>query len=118
MEDQEILYQFHFSMYLRSNKVESGPPLSTILGNYGINTVSFVDDLNDYTEDLPDYFLLKVDIFIFEDKTYEFEVNIPTVSALIRLCSFNKALLIKGSGGYISQNYRVVKLIDLVYISY
>src|SRR5215467_13391542 len=108
----------NFNIFLRSNKVESGPPLSTILGNFGINTVKFVKDFNDYTIDLPDYFLLIVNISILNDKTYLFNLNEPTLSFLLRFISFEEDFLIKGSGGYISQKYKVIKLDDIILISY
>jgi ribosomal protein L11 len=107
-----------FSIFLRSNKVESGPPLSTILGNFGINTVKFVNDFNDYTKDLPDYFLLVVNVTIYTDKTYWFDVSEPTVSLLLRLVSIEKDFLVKGSGGYISNSFKVICVHDIVLISF
>lgn len=114
--DKEILKMF--SIFLRSNKVESGPPLSTILGNFGINTVKFVKDFNDYTKDLPDYFLLVISVTIFNDKTYIFSLNQPSISFLLRVISSEKDFLIKGSGGYISQKYKVIKTNDIILISF
>jgi len=61
-----------FSIFLRSGKVEAGPPLSTILGNFGINTVKFVKEYNEFTKELPDYFLLVVIINVYNDKSYNF----------------------------------------------
>jgi len=114
--DSEILK--NFSIFLRSNKVESGPPLSTILGNFGINTVKFVKDFNDYTKDLPDYFLLIIYVTVYNDKTYSFNFSEPNVSLLLRLMSFEKDFLVKGSGGYRPQTYKVIKLEDIIYISF
>jgi len=107
-----------FNIFLRSNKVESGPPLSTILGNFGINTVKFVKDFNDYTQDLPDYFILVINVTVYIDKTYSFDLAEPTVSLLLRLGSFEKDFLIKGSGGYRPIKYRVISLDDLVLVSF
>jgi len=113
--DIEILKKF--TIFLRSNKVESGPPLSTILGNFGINTVKFVKDFNDYTSDLPDYFLLVVNVTIYNDKTYSFWLSEPTISLLLRLVSLEKDFLVKGSGGYISTKYRIIYVDDIIMIS-
>lgn len=107
-----------FSISLRSGKVESGPPLSTILGNFGINTVKFVKDFNEFTKDLPDYFLLVVVINIYNDKSYKFLLNEPSVSLLLRLMAFDKDFLVKGSGGYRPFKYKVIKLYDIVLISF
>lgn len=107
-----------FSISLRSGKVESGPPLSTILGNFGLNTVKFVKDFNEFTKDLPDYFLLVVIINIYNDKTYNFLLKEPSISLLLRLVSFDKDFLVKGSGGYRPFKYKVIKLYDIILISF
>jgi len=114
--DIEVLK--NFSIFLRSNKVESGPPLSTILGNFGINTVKFVKDFNDYTSDLPDYFLLIVNVTIYNDKTYFFSFSEPSLSLLLRLASIEKDFLVAGSGGYISTKYRAVCVDDIILVSF
>jgi len=108
----------NFSIFLRSNKAESGPPLSTVLGNAGVNTVKFVKDFNEYTQDLPDYFLLIINIIVLYDKTYLFDFKKPTLSFLLRIISFEKEFLIKGSGGFVSEKYNVIKVDDIIYISY
>lgn len=107
-----------FSITLRSGKAEAGPPLSTILGNFGINTVKFVKDFNDFTKDLPDYFLLVVIINIYRDKTYDFLLQEPSVALLLRLLSFEKDFLVIGSGGYRPVKYKVILLNDLYLISF
>lgn len=114
--DKEIVKIF--SITLRSGKVESGPPLSTILGNFGINTVKFVKDFNDFTFELPDYFLLDVGIIIFDDKTYLFKLKSPSISLLLGLVCFEKDFLLKGSGGYRPYKYKVVKLVDVILIAF
>jgi len=108
----------NFSIFLRSNKVEAGPPLSTILGNFGINTVKFVKDFNEYTSELPDYFLLVVRISVFSDKSYSFELAEPTISLLLRICSNEKDFLVRGSGGYKPNKYKVITVDDIILVSY
>src|SRR5260221_714117 len=71
-ENKDILKEF--SLILRMGKIESGPPLSTILGNIGINTVKVVKELLESTQMLPDYFLLEVKIIVYFDKTYIFSI--------------------------------------------
>lgn len=107
-----------FSIFLRSGKVEAGPPLSTILGNFGINTVKFVKEFNEFTKELPDYFLLVVIINIYNDKSYNFLLEDPNISLLLRLVSFSKDFLVKGSGGYRPLKYKVVLLKDIYLISF
>jgi len=107
-----------FSIFLRSGKVEAGPPLSTILGNFGINTVKFVKEYNEFTKELPDYFLLVVIINVYNDKSYNFFLQEPSISLLLRLLSFNKDFLVKGSGGYRPFKYNVITLYDVYLISF
>jgi ribosomal protein L11 len=36
--------------YLMSQKAEAVPPLGTILGNIGVNTIKFCDEFNQFTK--------------------------------------------------------------------
>lgn len=76
-----------FSIGVRIGQIEAGPPLSTILGNMGINTVNFCKELNDFVLDLPNFFYLEIKVVIFFDKTYSFEVGEPSTALLLRLLS-------------------------------
>ena len=71
---------------------ESGPPLGTILGNLGINTVKFCKEFNDFTKELPTYFLLKVKIKILEDKSFNFNVALPSTGSIIGLLKFERTV--------------------------
>jgi len=115
MNDREIIKSF--SLKLRANSVESGPPLSTILGNFIINAVKFSKEFNEYTGDLQNYFLLEVKVNIFSDRTYSFSVMEPSTTFLLRLISFNKDIKVIGSGGFKTQVIQVVKLVDIYLIS-
>src|ERR1700749_2584915 len=52
------------TLYIKAGQAESGPPLGTILGNIGVQTVKFCKEFNEFSKDLPLYFLLKVKIII------------------------------------------------------
>jgi large subunit ribosomal protein L11 len=78
------------TIFLRAQMAESGPPLGTILGNLGINTIKFCKEFNDFTNDLPSYFLLKVKILILEDKSISFTVKLPSIGNLIGLLKFDR----------------------------
>lgn len=72
------------------------PPLGPVLGQYGVNTIQFCKDFNEATsgltfffdEELDDYtgvgFILVVDIFVYEDRTFKFNVKKPSTSFLLR----------------------------------
>jgi len=88
------------TIYIRANNAQSGPPLGTILGNIGVNTVKFCKEFNDYTKDLPDYFRLKVNITVTENKNFIFTTDLPSIGFLIYL--LKKEEEIKDSNGNLS----------------
>jgi len=83
-------------IFLRSQMAESGPPLGTILGNLGVNTVKFCKDFNDFTAELPTYFFLKVKINIMEDRSFSFVVFLPTVGFFLSLLKFTRVVNYSG----------------------
>ena len=114
----EINLSNKFSIYLRMGSVESGPPLSTILGNFGINTVKFVKDLNEFTGELPNYLLLVVNVVINSDRTYKFELNEPSVTQFLRILSRKKQIYIMAQGGLKTVDIKVISIKDLYFICY
>jgi large subunit ribosomal protein L11 len=72
-------------LYIKAGQAESGPPLGTILGNIGVQTVKFCKEFNDFTKELPSYFLLKVKILITENKNFSFSVEMPSIGFIISL---------------------------------
>lgn len=72
------------------------PPFGPILGQYGVNTVQFCKEYNEATaglnlffnescQDLFGGFVLVVEIYVNEDRTYKYVLNKPPVSFLMRL---------------------------------
>jgi len=80
MKTQTIL-----TLYIRAGKAQNGPPLGTILGNIGVATVKFVKEFNEFTNTLPDYFLLGVRIVVSENKSYTFSISMPSVGFILSL---------------------------------
>lgn len=113
---QEIIKSF--SLNLRMGQIESGPPLSTILGNLGINTTKFCKELNELTILLPNFFVLEVKIFINLDKTYSFVIYEPSVALMLKLVSTKKEIFVKTSGGLKSKYIVGVALKDLYLICF
>ena len=105
-------------MFLRANSVEANPPLSTILGNFGVNTVSFCKDINEHTKELPNYFLLEVVITIKDDKSFTFSIKEPSVAFLLKLCAHNFSIFKKGQGGLKEFPIKSVFLKDIYMISF
>ena len=83
-------------LFIPAGAAAATPPFGPILGQYGINTVQFCKDFNEVTGGLNLFFndkisdsfggfVLVVDIFINEDRTYRYVLNKPPVSFLLRL---------------------------------
>lgn len=100
-------------IFIRSQTAESGPPLGTVLGNLGINATKFCKDFNEFTKDLPSYFLLKVKIVILEDRTFNFFIFLPTTGFILSFLKVQQVLLI--SNKKIKKN--VIFLKDLVQLA-
>jgi large subunit ribosomal protein L11 len=79
-------------VYLRAASADSGPPLGTILGNLGINTSKFCKEFNDFTKSLPTYFVVRVRIYIYENRTFSFIVLAPSTTYLISILKFQKTI--------------------------
>lgn len=92
-------------MYIRAAGAESGPPLGTTLGNIGVNTLKFCKEFNEFTKDLPNYFLLEVTIIIEENKSFTFFINLPSIGFLINL--LKKEEIIKNLDGSNSSFYYI-----------
>ena len=90
-------------IYIRANSAKSGPPLGTTLGNIGVNTMKFCKEFNEFTKDLPNYFLLKVTILVTENKSFTFSVELPSVGFIISLLKKDESFKDKnGTTQYLS----------------
>ena len=90
------------TIYIRANSAESGPPLGTTLGNIGVNTIKFCKEFNEFTKDLPNYFLLRVSIIVAENKGFTFSVSLPSIGFLIFL--LKKEEVLKNKDGVVTNN--------------
>src|SRR5687767_2800580 len=116
-----MIRKYKINIYIRANGAEAIPPLGTVLGNIGVNALNFCKEFNEFTKDLPNYFLLKVEILILENKSYTFKVKLPSLSFMIYL--LKKEEIIKDNNGNIySIEYieleDVLKLIKFILPTY
>lgn len=96
MSSGNLLKVIHIKRcFLLSNNAEPGPPLGTILGNLGVNSAKFCKDFNEFTKHLPSYFVLKVRILVFENRTFSFFVKAPSTSFILSSLKFEKAIKVK-----------------------
>jgi len=64
-------------------KASPGPPLGPAIGPLGLNVKQVVDKINEVTKEY-EGLNVPVKIIVHEDRTFEIEVGIPPVSALIK----------------------------------
>ena len=84
--------QIEINIAIYATTAESGPPLGTVLGNLGVNTVKFCKEFNDYTEDLPNYIKLRTKILVSENKNFSFSCKAPSIGYLISLLKFDHTI--------------------------
>jgi len=87
--------KFVKKVFIRSFGADPSPPLGTILGNIGVNTVNFCTAFNSYTSGLPNYFLLKTTIYIFPNNSFRFIVDLPSTGSLFSLLRFERTIRVK-----------------------
>jgi large subunit ribosomal protein L11 len=81
--------------FIMSNNAEPSPPLGTILGNLGVNTIKFCEEFNKVTKNLPLYFLLKTQIFIYENRSFTFKLKCSSTCFFLNLLKFEKTIKIR-----------------------
>lgn len=78
---------FHIlTIFIRANSAEATPPLGTVLGNLGLNSIKFCKEFNEFTAELPSYITLGVSITVLLNRTYSFKIiSGPTMGQLLYL---------------------------------
>ena len=80
-------------LQIPAGKATPAPPVGPALAQYGVNISEFCQKFNDATKDRIG-FIIPVEISVYEDRSYKFELKCPLASELIK-----KAIGIeKGSG--------------------
>lgn len=100
-------------LYIQSQTADAAPPLGTILGNLGVNTVNFCKEFNQFTKDLPAYFTVSTEILIFANRTYKFTTKAPPLGSILRLLAAERE--IKRNGKVIKQT--IIPLKSIIQIS-
>ena len=70
-------------MQLPAGQATPAPPVGTALGPHGVNLMDFVKAYNDATANQRGQ-IIPVEISIFEDRSFTFELKTPPAAALLR----------------------------------
>ncbi len=79
-------------LQIQAGKANPAPPVGTALGPHGVNIGQFCSQFNEATKEMSD--VIPVVITIYQDRSFEFKLKTPPVSALLK----KAAGLEKGSG--------------------
>ncbi|MFA5084057.1 MAG: 50S ribosomal protein L11 [Candidatus Paceibacterota bacterium] len=80
-------------LQIQAGKANPAPPVGTALGPHGVNIGQFCSQFNEATKEMGSD-IIPVVITIYQDRTFEFKLKTPPVSALLK----KAAALEKGSG--------------------
>ena len=82
-------------LQIPAGKATPAPPVGTVLGPAGINLQEFCTKFNDATRDkMGD--ILPVEIFIYEDRTFDFVLKTPPAAFLLKKVAKIKSGAAKG----------------------
>lgn len=101
------------SFYLKATTAAVSPPLSSILGNLGLNTMKFCKEFNSLTEKLEAYILLKV--FVKVDlnlKTWIIKLGRIPVTHIFRIIAKKIKKQVAGLGGFFIKEYFCITLLN------
>jgi len=70
-------------LQIKAGEASPGPPIGSVLGPHGINLPQFCKEYNEKTKDQQGT-IVPVEITIYQDRSYSFELGVPPVSDLIK----------------------------------
>lgn len=73
-------------MQIKPGEAAPGPPIAPAIGPHGVNIMEFCKSFNARTEALKGKgFVLPVKMKVFSDRSFEYVVNQPTVTSIIKV---------------------------------
>ncbi len=70
-------------LQIPGHQANPAPPIGPALGRYGLNISDFVNKFNEATKDKSND-IIPVEIFVYEDRTFDFKLKTPPASDLLR----------------------------------
>jgi len=104
-------------IYIQVQNAEPTPPLGTILGNIGVNTVKFCDEFNKFSIKLPSFLVVKVKININENKTFYFNIVSLSITYILKLLKFKNIIQIRVHDRMHEKEIMCIKLKDIIILS-
>lgn len=104
-------------VFIQSQGAEAAPPLGTILGNVGVNTIKFCDEFNKFTKKLPSYLIVKVKIIINENKSFTFSIVSLSITYLLNLLKFSNIIKVRVHDRIQSNEITCIKLNDILILA-
>ncbi len=104
-------------VYIRSQNAEAAPPLGTILGNIGVNTIKFCDEFNKYTNLLPSYLIVKVKININDNKSFNFLILSLSITYILKLLKFKNIIKVRIHDRIHEKEILCIKLKDILILA-
>ena len=101
-------------LFITSQNADPAPPLGTVLGNLGLNTIKFCKEFNAITSTLPKYFKLKVKIFIFDNRSFQCHYFYPSTGFILNLLKFSKDFKVFKSDRFITTTFFCISLKNLI----
>lgn len=90
VQNVNLAYKAVVDLFIYAHSAESSSILGIVLGNFGLNLNNFSTEFNTYTKDLASYFLLKVRIVVFENRTFSFSCTLASLAYFLKLLALEK----------------------------
>lgn len=87
--------------FLKAGAASISPPIGPILGQYGVDMMGFCREFNEYSKFIKVNTILPVTVFVFNDRSFIFQIKKPTISFLLKSVFYNmtkisRSMLLRG----------------------
>jgi large subunit ribosomal protein L11 len=104
-------------VYIQVQNAEPTPPLGTILGNIGVNTVKFCDEFNKFSKNLPSFLIVKVKIYINENKTFHFDIQSLSITYILKILKFKNIIKMSIHNRIYDKEIMCIRLKDIIVLA-
>jgi large subunit ribosomal protein L11 len=87
-EDLELEIQNIIYLKIKAQNATSGPPIGPIFGQCGIPAAPFCKEFNDRSSIFNTEVELYVNVYIYNDNSYDFDIELPSNSYFIKKAAF------------------------------